>query len=283
MSDRPSNEKPASHRTALIVILAAPALLLIAVGGVFGYNAIRGSTSALEAVPRLSHVFTIVLENESYAKTWGPGSPAHYLNSLRTQGELLTNYYGVGHNSNDNYIALTSGQVPTTVTMNDCVQYEACVQSDSRAAVDHGANIGTQLSAAGIRWKGYFEDMPSPCFHSPAKKGDEPYWGDSTSLPARNYASRHDPFVYYAPIVHNQKLCGEHVVPYTQLASDMSKGTVPRYAFIVPNTCDDGHDSPCSTGQPGGLPTADAWLKQNVPPIINYVNAQQWPARDYVR
>jgi hypothetical protein len=33
---------------------------------------------------------------------------------------LLTNYWGIGHNSLDNYIAMISGQAPNPVTQMDC-------------------------------------------------------------------------------------------------------------------------------------------------------------------
>src|SRR5438105_1365118 len=53
------------------------------------------ASKTLEGVPRLSHVFVIVLENEDYNSTWGPNSPAKYLNSLVPHGALATHYYGV--------------------------------------------------------------------------------------------------------------------------------------------------------------------------------------------
>jgi hypothetical protein len=36
----------------------------------------------------------------------------------------------------------------------------------------------------------------------------------------------------------------------------------------VPNLCEDGHDSPCVTGGPGGLAQADKFLAQCVPKIM---------------
>jgi hypothetical protein len=39
--------------------------------------------------------------------------------------------------------------------------------------------------------------------------------------------------------------------------------------FITPDLCDDGHDSPCANGQPGGLAQADAFLRQWVPQITS--------------
>src|ERR1700736_3135388 len=75
--------------------------------------------------PPIRHVFTIVLENKGYAETFGPNSPAPYLSKqLTAQGELLTNYYAIGHNSLDNYIALVSGQAPNIITQSDCQIYQ---------------------------------------------------------------------------------------------------------------------------------------------------------------
>ena len=58
-------------------------------------------------------MFIIVLENESASTTFGPTSPAPYLSkTLTAQGAYLPNYYGTGHDSNDNYISMISGQAP---------------------------------------------------------------------------------------------------------------------------------------------------------------------------
>ena len=67
------------------------------------------------------HVFVIVLENQSYRVTFGPDSPAPYLaRELPKQGALLTHYYGIGHWSLDNYLAMISGQAPNSATQQDC-------------------------------------------------------------------------------------------------------------------------------------------------------------------
>src|SRR5689334_16299962 len=43
------------------------------------------------AAGKVGHIFVINLENQSYNKTWGPGSAAPYLSqTLRSQGVLLT-------------------------------------------------------------------------------------------------------------------------------------------------------------------------------------------------
>src|SRR3954447_26267346 len=79
---------------------------------------------AAPAAPPIKHVFTIVLENKGFDETFGPGSTAPYLSqTLPSQGELLTQYYGTGHASLDNYISMVSGQAPNIVTQADCPFY----------------------------------------------------------------------------------------------------------------------------------------------------------------
>jgi hypothetical protein len=66
------------------------------------------------------------------------------------------------------------------------------------------------------------------------------------------------------------------VVNFDQLAGDLKTvATTPNLAYITPNLCNDGHDSPCADGRPGGLATADAWLRQHVPAILNSPAFQQ--------
>ena len=43
--------------------------------------------------------------------------------------------------------------------------------------------------------------------------------------------------------------------------------TTPNFSVISPNLCHDGHDAPCANGEPGGLSSIDAWLREWVPVI----------------
>jgi hypothetical protein len=69
--------------------------------------ALSGVAGSVTTLPPVRHVFVIVLENESFASTFGnPSPPASQLFLDRTLpglGALLPNYYGTGHQSNDNY------------------------------------------------------------------------------------------------------------------------------------------------------------------------------------
>ena len=51
-----------------------------------------------------------------------------------------------------------------------------------------------------------------------------------------------------------------HLVPFTQFSKDRVNNALPKYSFITPNLCNDAHN--CS------LSTADAWLKNNIDPLV---------------
>lgn len=70
-------------------------------------------------------MFVIVLENQSFETTFGAASPAPYLaDTLTRAGAFLTQYYGIGHSSLDNYIAMISEIAPDPATQGDCGRYE---------------------------------------------------------------------------------------------------------------------------------------------------------------
>lgn len=69
----------------------------------------------------IKHVWLIILENKSYDETFSGLNQNSYLwETLPQQGALLTNYYGTGHFSMDNYISLVSGQAPSYAVQDDC-------------------------------------------------------------------------------------------------------------------------------------------------------------------
>jgi hypothetical protein len=243
---------------------------------------------ALYCAQRINHVFVIVLENEGYNTTFGPQSPASYLSkTLTSKGVLLTNYYGTSHVSLGNYIAMISGQAADNQTRTDCQNYADFVQTGvtpDGQAIGSGCvypasilTVADQLDTAAKTWKAYMEDMgndpnreSTTCGHSVINTPDETQSAEvpSAALPnGDQYATRHNPFVYFHSIVDSAD-CNTKVVRLEQLQADLtSEATTPNFAFITPNLCDDGHDAPCVTGQPGGLVSADAFLRKWIPII----------------
>jgi phosphatidylinositol-3-phosphatase len=256
----------------------ALAMALSAVSGVGG----TWPAVASAATSPIRHVFVIVLENESASTTFAPGSPAPYLSqTLRSAGAYLPNYHGIGHESNDNYIAMISGQAPNVQNQADCQQFNDFLPGTIGAygqALGSGCvyppsvqTIGSQLTAAGFTWRDYNEGMgadPSReagvCAHPGIGSSDN----TQKATAADQYATRHDPFVYFHSIIDDTTLCDTHVVNLNQLPQALgSPAATPNYVFITPDLCDDGHDSPCADGRPGGLAQADRFLRTWVPQI----------------
>ena len=146
----------------------------------------------------IKHVWLIILENKSYDETFTSLNNNSYLwQTLPSEGVLLKNYYGTGHTSMDNYIALASGQAPQADTQNDCATINTPFSSNSNIsttgsvagdsnwtfgqavsllganaapgttpATTNGCTYPTQVptlfdqfNAAGVSWKGYAQDL----------------------------------------------------------------------------------------------------------------------------
>lgn len=264
------------------------ALLFLIAAGMQALAAARHTSTPDR--PPIRHVFLITLENKNFSDTFGPQSKAPYLSqTLRAQGALLTQYYGTGHNSLDNYIAMMGGQASTTETSNDCSTYADFRQTGTAPdgqVVGQGCvypasvkTLANQLMAAGLTWKGYMEDMgndpareSSSCGHPPLNAPDLTEEAEAPSVavpPGDMYATRHDPFMYFHSVI-DLPACKEDVVNLRELKADLrSLATTPNFSFITPNLCDDGHDSPCANGQPGGLKSINTFLETWIPLIMD--------------
>lgn len=145
-----------------------------------------------------------------------------YIAQLASQYGVASNYRGISHPSLPNYLAMTSGSTWG-------------VADDGWHNLPTGG-LGAQLTDAGIEWRAYMEGMSSGCYRN-----------------GNGYALKHNPFAYYGGI------CPTQVVPFTQFSTDMA-GSVPRFVWITPNLCHDGHD--CSNA------VVNDWLSQTVPVIL---------------
>lgn len=230
--------------------------------------------AAHAAPPKVGHVFVVFLENKDYDETFGdPPSSPYLARTLAGQGQLLTQYHGVGHLSLDNYIAVVSGQSPNPITQSDCQVFQDFLQVGTGAdgqALGLGCvypssvkTVANQLEGAGLTWRGYMQDMQRPCEHP------EPNSRDTTqsATAASQYAARHNPFVYFHAIIDTPS-CAANDVPLERLETDLrSESTTPNFAFITPDLCNDAHDATCPDGGPGGMAAADAFLRRWVPKI----------------
>ena len=256
--------------------------------------------------PSIRHVFVIMLENKNYDDTFGTSTQDPYLQkTLVPMGTLLTQYYGTGHVSLDNYVSFVSGQSPTPDTDNDCLPSlsggtgmyidvkQTGTTGDGQVMASGGCiypssvkTIADQLTAGGFTWRGYMGDMgndpareSATCGHPTLNGSDLTNSAEapSATVPQGDaYATRHDPFVYFHSII-DSPACQTSVVNLNQLSTDLtSASTTPNFVFVTPNLCDDGHDGDgtgaagkgCANGGPGGLTSADRFLSSWVPKIL---------------
>ncbi len=285
------------------IILSAALLPIASVPSFAGDREGRVRTAAAD----VKHVFVIVLENKNFSDTFGTSTQDPYLQkTLVPMGALLTEYYGTGHVSLDNYISLISGQAPTADTDDDCLpgltgsigNYNDVAQTgttpDGQVIATGGCiypkeirTLPNQLTDAGLSWKGYMGDMgndpareSATCGHPEIGVGTDhtnTAEAPSAAVPLGDaYATRHDPFMYFHSIIDSPG-CNTHVVNLNHLTADLAQEkTTPNLVFITPNLCDDGHDgsgtgapgTTCANGNPGGLTSADAFLQTWVPKIL---------------
>lgn len=187
------------------------------------------ASAATGPLPTFGHVFVVVEENADYS-TVKSSATMPYLDSLAHQYGMATQYYANTHPSIGNYFMLTAGRI---ITNDD--GYDRTVDVD---------NIVRELVAAGKTWKSYAESLPYVGYVGPSRG---------------EYARKHNPLSFFSDVV-DDSLQRRNLVPFSRFATDLTDGTLPDYAFIVPNLCNDGHD--CSSS------TADAWLRTNIDPLI---------------
>jgi hypothetical protein len=250
MNDRVSSRRrhARSGSVALGVLLAIPLVVVPAPA--------RAATSP-------PHIMLIVEENEAYstAQTSTPNyvignSNAPYINSLASTYTSATNWFAVQHNSPHDYLDLIAGSD---------LGLPAGKPYSSPTLVD-------ELHSSDIPWKGYMENIPSPCYNG-------------GSLSDGLYDPNHNPFHNFTNSAtsaggwcSSANLDTEGVVPYpgsSALATDLDAANAPDFAFVVPNDCDEMHGdtssgSPCASDTDDQLITAgDDWLQDNLPAVLS--------------
>ncbi|HVA10089.1 MAG TPA: hypothetical protein VNG12_25490, partial [Acidimicrobiales bacterium] len=183
---------------------------------------------------------------------------------------------------------------PNTATYPGQVDGNGCIFPAPTATSSGAPTIANQLDAVYppspvthvASWREYAEDMGN----DPRRDGGatDPLGGTDCAHPTvggtdgaafaeagDQYATRHNPFMYFHSIIDNTAECAANVVPlggvavgssssfngtplpdsFTgHLANDLSsEATTPKFGFITPNLCDDGHDATCAgTNVEGG-------------------------------
>jgi hypothetical protein len=188
-------------------------------------------------VPKSSHVFLLIEENQSFSTVYNNQMP--YLSSLARMYAYAANYTSTTAGSMLDYLMLSSG---SDETQNGCGGW-GCPNQLSHPLTDD--NIFREVTKAGLTWKVYAESLPQAGYLL-----DGPY----------PYVNRHNAAVWYSDIVNSTEM-QQNIVPFTELAKDIANNTLPNYAIIIPNVLHDAHD--------GSPKQADDWLASSVKPLLS--------------
>lgn len=210
-----------------------------------GVTAANHPAFAAASVPKYNHIFMIMMENTSYDEIIG-NSNAPQLNALAQRFGLATDYYGVTHPSNPNYVAGIGGSYFGLQDDNNWYCTPALAKTDPTCkgtTVNHTINapdLGDQLTAAGLTWKVYLQSMPPFSASKPTSSGPYAFrWPDNNNA---LYAAKHNPFLNFT----GTQGAVQNMVNAKQLATDVLSGTVANFNYIVPDLCHDMHGSgPC--------------------------------------
>ena len=229
------------------------------------------AATALEGVPRYDHVFVILEENKNYEQILSVEAAPNIAGLARTYGDA-TRFFGETHPSEGNYVALLGGD--NFGIHDDDAFYCApgrrdanCPNSAKPDYVDHTRatpHLGDQLQHAGLTWKAYLESLPAP--------GSLAYVAEdravvASTVPLPVYASKHAGFVNFAS-AQNDPDRAAHLVGFDKLRSDIAAGTLPNFALVVPNQCNEMHGLPPLPGVP-----ADCAIT-NIGPLIKRGDAE---------
>jgi phosphatidylinositol-3-phosphatase len=198
------------------------------------------------------HVFIIMMENTGYNTLIGDTKDAPWINNVAVPNYgVATNYFGVTHPSQPNYIAATSGSTNGVTSDNDIVPPL------------NVTNIVDQIEGSGRTWKAYMQSL-SLC----TTKLDH-------ACGNQLYERKHNPFVSYQDVQTNPARMA-NIVDFSQFSTDLANNSVPAYSWISPDQCHDMHgraatpSDPCDFSQVQSLiATGDTFLSQTVSAIMN--------------
>ncbi len=211
------------------------------------------SRAALEGVPRYDHIFVILEENKNYEQIMDPVAAPNIASLAQTYG-AAARFYGETHPSEGNYVALLGGD-NFGIHDDDAFyckpgqQDRNCPNAAAPGYVAHTMttpHLGDQVQHAGLTWKAYLESLPSP--------GSLDYVAEDravakTFVPVPVYASKHAGFLNFAS-AQNDPDRAKHLVGFDQWRADLAAETLPNFALIVPNQCNEMHGLPPLPGVP---------------------------------
>ena len=180
-------------------------------------------------------IFIIILENQLQSAALDNG----FMKSLASEGVRLSNYFGITHPSQPNYIAAIAG-LPFVTDDNP-------INLPDTSIVD-------LLEAKNVTWKAYMEDLPE----------------NNKAVTSKGlYFRKHNPFISFDRVRNDPQRLAK-IVNAKQLAADVKKNDLPQFSWFTPNIQNDGHTPPANFEPNIPLRRVDflaQWLKSFLQPL----------------
>jgi phospholipase C len=215
-------------------------------------RAAAGNDGGPREVRPFQRIFVIMMENTGFDTLIGnPNAP--WINFAAQHYGLATNYFGVAHPSQPNYIATAAGTTAGVVNDND--------------TTINVPNLVDQLEAHQRSWKAYMQS------YSLCATGLDHACGNQL------YERKHNPFVSFQDVQTDPARMA-NIVDFSQFARDLAINRVPDFSWISPDQCSDMHGRAGAPPDPGADPcdfshvqgliaTGDAFLQNTVQQIMH--------------
>ncbi|KAJ9125703.1 hypothetical protein QFC24_002487 [Naganishia onofrii] len=223
-------------------VFAPPAACPVCTSG----NYTGQNNGSLPIQPRVSgkaysRFIQIWLENTDFDTAQASST----FSKLASEGILLTNYNGVTHPSEPNYVASIAGDF---FGMSD----------DNFYALP--PNVSTQidlLEAHNVSWASYQENMPYIGFSGDYAQKN--YLDSSSKVPYTYYKRKHNPFIICDSIASVPARMNR-IRNFNDFAVDVNASALPSWIFITPNLVNDAHDT--------NVTFVSAWLEYFLVPLL---------------
>lgn len=182
----------------------------------------------------------IWLENTDFSSAMADPNLAY----LASQGVTLSNYFGVTHPSEPNYVACHGGD--NLGMDNDNFNFVA----------QNYSTVVDLLENKGVSWGAYQEAMPYTGY-------DGYNWVNSELGNKNDYVRKHNPPVIYQSNAANAQRASQ-IKNFTLFEEDLAANTLPQWMLITPNMTNDGHDT--------SVTVAGAWSKSFIEPLLTNKN-----------
>jgi hypothetical protein len=243
------------------------------------------NTPALAVLQSIKTVFIIAMENHDLVQKNPTGSPqqmlgnpaAPYFNSLITPGNpnaaqtaWATHMFSCAingeHPSEPNYIWAEAGTDFGVRSDNDPNQ-----STSVHNVYTNVMHLSAQLTAAGIPWRSYQEDLEFTTSEEKSASGTTTIVNPYNGTKQYNYGVKHNPMAFFNDT--QNKYC----YPMTNFWSDLTNGNIGRYNWITPDQYNEWHSAlngtytyngTAWTGDQSAIASGDNCLSIIIPKIM---------------